>query len=147
LIRFWDTSALVKVYSTSEPGHRDAVRLLHGRRSRTVRQATSMLAGVELVSALARRTRDQVLATAAMRQLETFSQVEFAQRHRDAALRLALFGTTRGADTAIAAQALVVAGAAPEQLEFVTADAAQGRLVRKEAARRRLDVTVIELPS
>jgi len=106
-----------------------------------------MLAGVELVSAIVGRTRDQALATAAIRQLETFSKVEFSERHLDAALRLALFGTTRGADTAIAAQALVVAAAAAERLEFVTADAAQGRLVRKEAARRRLDVAVIDLPS
>jgi predicted nucleic acid-binding protein len=56
LIRFWDTSALVKIYSPTEVGHRDAVELLHGRQARALRHTTSMIAAVELVSALVRRT-------------------------------------------------------------------------------------------
>jgi hypothetical protein len=106
-----------------------------------------MLAAVELVSALIRRTGNDVLAANALRQLDAFGQVEFSERHRDAAVRLALTGMARGADTAIAAQALVVASASPERLEFVTADVAQARLVRREATRRKLDVTVLQLPS
>src|SRR5262249_18531080 len=51
LIRFWETSALVKLYSATEAGHRNALRRLHGRKARTARQATSTIALVELLSA------------------------------------------------------------------------------------------------
>lgn len=147
MIRFWDTSALVKIYSRAETAHREALRLLHGRRGRVVQQATSMLAAVELVSALVRRTGSGTLASAAMRQLGAFSQVELSARHRDAAMRLALSGIARGADTAIAAQAIVIAGTSVAPLEFLTADSAQARLVRREAKARELDVKVVELPA
>lgn len=106
-----------------------------------------MIATVELVSALVRRTRNDVLVANAIHQLEAFSQVEFTERHRDVPTRLAITGTARGADTAIAAQAIVIAAASPERLEFVTADVAQGGLVRKEATRQKLDIVVVELPS
>jgi len=146
LIRFWDTSALVKLYSSTEAGHRTALALLHGPRAKTVQQATSMIAAVELVSALARRTADAALVGAACRQLETLSQVEFSARHRDLALRLARSGVARGADTAIAAQVLVVAEASVAPVEFVTADEPQASLVEHEGTARRLGVTVVELP-
>ena len=147
MIRFWDTSALVKLYSPSEAGHREAIGRLHGRRGRAVRHATSMIAAVELVTALVRRTGDRALADGAIRQLEAMSQVEFSARHCDLALRLGLSGVARGADTAIAAQALVVAAASPTRLEFVTADAAQARLLRRQARARGLDFAVVELPA
>lgn len=147
MIRFWDTSALVKVYSPTEPGHREVVARLHGRRGRAVRHTTSMIAAVELVTALVRRTGDRALAAAALRQLEAFSQVEFGAQHRDLALRLGLSGGARGADTAIAAQALVLVEAATGPVEFVTADGPQAALVRREARRRALDLQVVELPA
>jgi predicted nucleic acid-binding protein len=146
LIRFWDTSALVKLYSTTEAGHREVLRRLHGPRAKAVRQTTSMIAAVELVSALARRTKNAALVDAATRQLETFSQVEFGARHRDLALRLARSGLARGADTAIAAQVLMVAEASVTPVEFLTADEPQARLLQREATARRLEVTVVELP-
>jgi predicted nucleic acid-binding protein len=145
VIRFWDTSALVKAYSPTERDHRDVLRRLHGRRARYVRQVTSMLTGLELVSALVRRTRDRSLARSALAQLDAFDQVEFGARHRDTALRLALSGVARGADTAIAAQALILAGAAVDEVEFLTADAAQARLVRREAQARGFALEVVEL--
>jgi predicted nucleic acid-binding protein len=146
LIRFWDTSALVKLYSPTEAGHREVLRRLHGPRAKAVRQTTSMIAAVELVSALARRTGNAALVDAATRQLETFSQVEFGARHRDLALRLARSGLARGADTAIAAQVLMVAEASVTPVEFLTADEPQARLLQREATARRLEVTVVELP-
>jgi hypothetical protein len=94
-----------------------------------------MLAAVELVSALARRTGDTALIAAASRQLESFSQVEFGARHRDLALRLARAGRARGADTAIAAQVVVVAEASTIPVEFLTADEPQVRLVERERRR------------
>jgi predicted nucleic acid-binding protein len=146
LIRFWDTSALVKLYSSTEAGHRDALRMLHGTRARSVRQATSMIAAVELVSVLVRRTGNTALVDAASRQLAAFSQVEFTARHRDLALRLARSGIARGADTAIAAQVFVVAEASTMPVELLTADEPQGSLVQRETTRRGLDVTVVQLP-
>jgi predicted nucleic acid-binding protein len=146
LIRFWDTSALVKLYSPTEAGHREVLRRLHGPRAKAVRQTTSMIAAVELVSALARRTKNAALVDAATRQLETFSQVGFGARHRDLALRLARSGLARGADTAIAAQVLMVAEASVTPVEFLTADEPQARLLQREATARRLEVTVVELP-
>ncbi|MGH7895040.1 MAG: PIN domain-containing protein [Candidatus Binatia bacterium] len=145
MIRFWDTSALVKAYSPREAGHAAAVRALHPR-TREVRHMTSMLVAVELVSALVRRTGDRELGRAVMRQLDAFDQVEFGEAHRELALRLALGGATRCADTAIAAQALLVGVAAAEAMEFLTADIAQARLVRSEARRRAVAMRVVELP-
>jgi hypothetical protein len=105
-----------------------------------------MIAAVELLSALARRTGNSALVAAAANQLETFSQVEFADRHRDLALRLARSGLARGADTCIAAQAIVVADASGVPVEFITADEVQALLVRREATARRIEITVVELP-
>jgi len=105
-----------------------------------------MIVAVELVTTLVRRTKARALAEAALAQLDGMSQVEFAAEHRDAALRLGLQGLTRGADTAIAAQALVLARAAIERVEFVTADAAQARLVEREASARSLDLVSVRLP-
>lgn len=146
MIRFWDTSALVKLYSSTEGGHREALKRLHVFPRRPVRHVTSMIAAVELISALARRTRDAALVAAALRQLEAIGQVEFTERHRDVALRLAGSGLARGADTAIAAQALVVAEASGMPVEFLTADEAQSRVVQGEATSRALDITVVRLP-
>ena len=69
-----------------------------------------MIASVALVAVLVRETRDRRLAAQAVDLLRGFDQVEFTELHRDLAVRLAFTGRTRGADTAIAAQAL----AAPE---------------------------------
>jgi hypothetical protein len=105
-----------------------------------------MIAAVELVSVLVRRTGDAALVGAASRQLEAFSQVEFTARHRDLALRLARSGLARGADTAIAAQVLVVAEASATSVEFLTADEPQARLVQREATARGVDLTVVQFP-
>jgi predicted nucleic acid-binding protein len=145
VIRFWDTSALVKVYSAAEVGHHEAVRLLHGPRARPLRHATSMLVAVELVSALVRRLGASDLATLALHQLESFSQMEMSERHRDLGTRLARTGIARGPDTAIAAQALVLAAVSGARLEFITADALQARLIRSHAKAHDLDIRVVAL--
>jgi hypothetical protein len=46
----------------------------------------------------------------------------------------------------MAAQVLVVADASATSVEFLTADEPQGRLVRREAAARGLDIKVVQLP-
>jgi predicted nucleic acid-binding protein len=144
VIRFWDTSALVKVFKSDETAHARAMNLVYGAR-KAVRHMTSMLAAVELVAVIVRETRDRRLAAQATDLLKGFDQTEFAELHRDLAIRLAFQGLTRGADTAIAAQALVVASAA-DGLEFVSADKDQLRVVGAEARARRLDLRIIVLP-
>ena len=144
MIRFWDTSALVKVFHRREPAHVRATHLLYGSR-KPVRHITSMIVAVELVAVIVRETRDRRLADQAVELLRGFEQVEFTGAHRDLGLRLACTGRTRGADAAIVAQALAVAGAG-ERLEFVTADQDQSRLVEAESRTRRLDVRLIVLP-
>ena len=144
MIRFWDTSALVKVFKSDEPAHARAMNLVYAAR-KAVRQTTSMIAAVELVAAIVRETRDRRLAAQATDLLKGFDQVEFGNLHRDLALRLAFMGNTRGADTAIAAQALILT-AAGGRLEFVSADKDQARVVASEARARRFDVRVLVLP-
>lgn len=144
MIRFWETSALVKVFKSDESAHARAMSLVYGAR-KTVRQTTSMIAAVELVAAIVRETRDRRLAAQATDLLKGFDQLEFGDLHRDLALRPAFLGRTRGADTAIAAQALILA-AAGARLEFVSADKDQARVVESEAKARRLEVRVIVLP-
>ena len=144
MIRFWDTSALVKVFHRREPAHARARNLVYSAR-KTLTHMTSMIAAVELVAVIVRETRDRELAAQAVELLRRFDQVEFGEAHRDLALRLAFTGRTRGTDTAIAAQALAVA-ATGERLEFVSADQDQSRLVEGESKSRHLDVRVILLP-
>jgi predicted nucleic acid-binding protein len=145
MIRFWDSSALVKSYVRSERDHARSRALLLGRGAQKTRQVTSMLAAVEVVSALARTTRNRALVDAAIQQLESLEQVEFSDVHAHVALALARTGRARGPDTAIAAQAIVVARAANQRLEFVTADRLQSDLVRVAAARERLAIRVVQL--
>jgi predicted nucleic acid-binding protein len=144
VIRFWDTSALVKAFNRRESGHARAANLLTAGKS--IHPMTSVIAAVELVAVLVRETRDRRLAEQAVEVLKSFYQLEFGESHRDFSIRLAFLGRTRGADTAIAAQALAVA-AAGERLEFVSADRDQARLIRDEAKDRRWDVRLILLPS
>lgn len=146
MIRFWDTSALVKVFHAGEGGHARAVGLLRVGSSRAWRQMTSLLAVVELMCVLVRETRDRRIAASALRVLSSFGQVALIPAHRDLAVRLAFTGMARGADTAIAAQAVAVAAAAQEKLEFITADVPQARLMAMEARTRRLAVRLIVLP-
>jgi len=144
VIRFWDTSALVKIFHRREPAHARATNLVYGVR-KSLRHMTSMLASVELAAVIIRETQDRTLAEQAMDLLRSFDQAEFSELHRDLAVRLAFRGRTRGADTAIAAQALAVA-AAGERLEFVTADRDQSGLVESESKTRKLRVRLIVLP-
>lgn len=144
MIRFWDTSALVKVFHHQEPAHDRATNLIYGA-PKPVRHMTSMIAAVELLAVVVRETRDRRLAAEAVELLRGFDQMEFTEAHRDLALRLAFTGRGRGADTAIAAQALAVA-ATGERIEFVTADQEQSRVVQTEAKLRRLGVRIIVLP-
>jgi len=145
VIRFWDTSALVKVFHTRETAHARATNLVYGA-PKSARHMTSMIVSVELVAVLVRVTRDRALAAQAVDVLRGFDQVEFTELHRDLAVRLAFTGRTRGADTAIAAQALTAAAAAG-RLEFVSADREQSKAVESEAKARRLNVRLIVLPA
>jgi len=145
VIRFWDTSALVKVFHVREAAHARATNLIYGA-AKSTRHMTSMIVSVELVAVLVKETRDRALAAQAVQVLRGFDQVEFTEPHRDLALRLAFTGRTRGADTAIAAQALAAA-AAGGRLEFVSADQEQSRTVESEAKARHLDVRFILLPA
>jgi hypothetical protein len=104
---------------------------------------TSMIVAVELVAVVVRETRDRRLASQAVELLCGFDQMEFTEAHRDLAVRLAFTGLTRGADTAIAAQALVVPAEA--RLEFVTADQDQSHVIEAESKARRLKVRLIVL--
>jgi predicted nucleic acid-binding protein len=147
LIRFWDTSALTKLSHRAEPGHGQAVSLRDEAEDRSIRHITSMLVVVELASVLTRRTGRRGPATAALEQLAGFEQVEFTAQHRDLAVRLALGGIARGADTAIAAQAIIVAADAEASTEFITSDVAQGKLVQAEGKRRGVAIKTVLLPA
>lgn len=143
MIRFWDTSALVKLFNRHESAHARASNLIYGS-GKAVRQMTSMIVSVELVAVVVRETRDRQLAKQAVELLRGFDQMEFLEAHRDLALRLALAGRARGADTAIAAQALSVA-AVGERLEFVTADRDQSQVIAAETKARHLKLRLIQL--
>jgi predicted nucleic acid-binding protein len=143
VIRFWDTSALVKVFHRQELAHARASNLIYGA-GKTIRQMTSMIVAVELVAVVVWETRDRQLARQAVELLRGFDQMEFTEAHRDLAVRLALAGHPRGADTAIAVQALAVASVG-ERLEFVTADYERSRVIGSEAKAHHLKVRLILL--
>jgi predicted nucleic acid-binding protein len=143
VIRFWDTSALVKIFHRQESAHARATNLIYGA-GKTIRQMTSMIVAVELVAVVVRETRDRPLARQAVDLLRGFDQMEFTEAHRDLAVRLALAGQARGADTAIAAQGLALA-ALGERLEFVTADLEQSRVIGSETRAHRLKLRLILL--
>ena len=131
MIRFWDTSALVKRYDARESHHLRVLSLLEGSEGRKAKHVTSMLVAVELVAVLARTTKNKQLVASARGQLDAFVQLELNEKSRDLALRIAEGGKSRGADATIVAQMLLVAEAAEAPIQFVTADVEQSRLVSK----------------
>jgi predicted nucleic acid-binding protein len=105
--------------------------------------AVWMLARVELLSALARRRRAQPSAAVRLRQArrealaawERWSEViavDLVQRHAE---RLVETHPLRAADALQIGAALVVAGADPSTLEFVTLDDGQAQAAEHEGLR------------
>jgi hypothetical protein len=134
-VRFWDTSALVPLFVTESATARTR-RWLADDPDVTV----WTLARVELLSALARRRRAYPAATDRLRQArrealvawERWSEVTAVELVRRHAERLVETHPLRAADALQIGAALVVAGADPPTLEFVTLDDQQAQAAERE---------------
>jgi predicted nucleic acid-binding protein len=127
-VRFWDTSALIPLFAAERET---------GRAERWLREdaevAVWMLTRVELLSALARRRREEPVTAArllaARRELlatwERWSEVTAVEEVRRHAERLVDVHPLRAADALQVAAALVVAGRRPRAVTFVTLDRRQ----------------------
>ena len=134
-MRFWDTSALVPLF-IADPATARARRWLADDPDVTV----WTLSRVELLSALARRRRAQPTAAdrlrearrAALAAWERWSEVTAVELVRRHAERLVETHPLRAADALQIGAALVVAGADPPTLEFVTLDDQQAQAAERE---------------
>jgi hypothetical protein len=137
-VRFWDTSALLPLF-VSEPATARVERWLRADPEVVV----WMLARVELLSALARRrrnepraarrlhaVRDEVLA--ASEQWSEITAIELVRRHAE---RIVETHPLRAADALQLAAALVAAEENPATLEFVTLDERLAEAARREGFR------------
>ena len=134
-MRFWDTSALVPLF-VAEPATARARRWLADDPDVTV----WTLSRVELLSALARRRQAQPTAAdssaaarrealAAWERWSEVTAVELVRRHAE---RLVETHPLRAADALQIGAALVIAGADPPTLEFVTLDDQQAQAAERE---------------
>lgn len=134
-MRFWDTSGLVPLVVAEAPTRR-AERWLREDPSVIV----WMFTRVELLSALARRRREEPRAgrrlLAARREIlaawEQWSEVNAVERVRRHAERLVESHSIRAADALQIGAALVAAEEHPGSLEFVTFDERQAAAAERE---------------
>jgi predicted nucleic acid-binding protein len=129
-VRFWDTSALVKIFDSSEPDHRRARGLWSGPRSRRVRQVSSVLVAVEAVRKFYRTVPEEVGTL--LEAIDALDLVYLDDRVLPVALELAKHSVASGADTAIVASAVAIKRGDGKDVELVTADAVQAGLAARE---------------
>lgn len=129
-VRFWDTSALVKVFDACEPDHRRARGLWSGPRSRRVKQVSSILVAIEVVRRFYRSVPDEVGTL--IDALDALDLVYIDDKVLPVALELARHSLASGADTAIVACAVAIKRGDGKEVELVTADGDQARLAQRE---------------
>lgn len=134
---FWDTSALIRCFVASEPGHGQATSLLH----REGPHAASILLPAEATSALLRRSRGTSGFSAAFlldleETLSALYLVDIQREESDLARRLVKDHLLRGADALHLACALrTVRQTGLKSLRFVTSDAEQALAARESGLR------------
>jgi len=128
--RFWDTSALVKVFDAKESDHRRARGLWSGPRSRRVRHVSSILVAIEAVRRFYRSVPDEVGAL--LDALDAVDLVFLDDKILPVAFELAKHSKASGADTAIVASAVALKRYSGKQVELVTADQDQATLASRE---------------
>jgi predicted nucleic acid-binding protein len=134
-VRFWDTSALLPLV-VAEPQTADAERWLRD----DPRVVVWMLTRVELLSALARRRRDEPKAASRLRNArrevlrawEAWTEIAAVDPVRRHAERLVETHPLRAADALQLAAAIVAAEERPETLAFVTFDVRQAEAAERE---------------
>lgn len=131
---FWDTSALIRCYDPSEPGHGRARNFLLAEQS----HRASAFIVLELVSAVVRklkrdkRKRDAILKTIEGH-LAFFDLSLVAEGHLDEAARLVKKYSLRAADALHVASALILRkDLGRRTFAFLTADREQAEAARNE---------------
>lgn len=132
-VRYWDTSALLKVFDARERDHRRARGLWSGPRSRRVEHATSTLVAIESVRKFYRNAPAEVGQL--MDALRAMYLVPLDAIVLPIAYELAKRSKATGADTAIVSCALAIRRSTGREVELVTADGEQGTLASSEGLR------------
>jgi len=128
-IRFWDTSAILKVFDSDEADHNAALALWDTRRGRFLRRS-SMIAGIEAVQA-ARAQSPKILANVQNAVDKDIDLVPFDDERFKVALEIAKRRYAKGADTAIVASAIFAQRRTSANVTFITADEDQAKLARE----------------
>jgi predicted nucleic acid-binding protein len=131
---FWDTSALVRCYDPSEPGHPRAMNFLLSEKGH---QASAFIVP-ELVSAVVRklgrdkRNRDALLKTIEQH-LAFFNMSSITEEHLDDSVRLIKRHGLRAGDSLHLATALILRRQLGKRsLGFLTADREQAKAAKEE---------------
>ena len=133
---FWDTSALIRCYSKSEPGHGRAANLIASRE----RQSGSVILLPEATGVLARLAgSDRVLRDKVLKDVRSalaeFELVPADIAQGELAARFAMEHRLRGADALHLAAAYLLAKELGRGVRFVTSDVAQAAAARSEKLR------------
>jgi len=133
---FWDTSALVRCYSSGEPGRGRAANLLASRE----RQSGSVILLPEAMTALARMAgADRALRDRVLKDVRTalgeFDLLPADIAQAELAARFGVEHRLRGADALHVAAAFLLSRELARAVRFVTSDVDQAAAARSEKLR------------
>lgn len=143
MLRFFDSTGLVKALIRQERGHEQAASLLGEPGGKGLSFATARIAALEALSKIWRVTRDRVELRKLERHFEKFAFYELDLDY-ELARELIVKMSLKGADAGILAVAVGVSRRDRILVQFVSADQEQLRAARQLARRDR--IRVVSLP-
>lgn len=144
MLRYFDSTGLVKALVQQEKGHEQAASLLSEPARAGLSFATARIAALEALSKIWRVTQDRGELQKLERHFDKFAFYELDQDHslaRDLILKMHL----KGADAGILAVAAGLARRERIQVQFISADQEQLKAARQLSRRERL--RVVSLPA
>jgi predicted nucleic acid-binding protein len=143
MIRYFDSTGLVKALVREEKGHSQAASLLEESAGRNLSFATARIAALEALSKIWRVTRDRTELGKLERHFDKFSFYELDADY-ELAREFVLKHRLKGADAGILAVAAGIARRERLVVQFISADQDQLHAARQVSKRDKLKV--VSLP-
>jgi predicted nucleic acid-binding protein len=143
MLRFFDSTGLVKALIREEQGHRQAASLLEEPAGPKLAFATARIAALEAISKIWRVTRDRVELGKLERHFDKFAFYELDADY-ELARQLILKQQLKGADAGILSAAVGIARRERVVVQFISAD--QDQLHAAHQLSRHDRIRVVSLP-
>jgi len=144
MIRFFDSTGLVKALVRQEHGHKQAASLLEERGSGTLAFATARIAALEALSKIWRITRDRGELHKLEHHFDKFSFYELDADY-ELARELILKSRLKGADAGILSVAVGIARRERVVVQFISAD--QDQLHAARHLSKHDKIRIVSLPA